>query len=530
MPDRVEGDLVALQKVEVLLAAFRLQHASQAARAQLNSYQNGVGDGESLGSTEAQREAEARDTFALICDRLRLYRKDAVFMESCGLAEASKAIEAREALYTYLCSKRAWGDFRIFDRALSQRHFDPLVERVFARDAGSFLLEFGARWNDQRRVPEFDTFTRLAERSLQSWEPPSVRALWTTLYEGVERGVVPERVFTRLGRMVVEHDRMTAPELGEMLSELSRHRLSDTLENGSWLAQSGRAVALRPDSPPVLSLEGARSDPRVEFGFLAGRINQLSAELVTPENQRELVKLYQRAAEHAVPADPRSTHRTWRDEGLATIRGHALQSMYVRPEVYSREIITAALPLLKEPWHGNSGIIFRELIGFGSTAPRQLVLNVLRDLLVADTVAHALWEQCGIRSGSYFRQDRSKLVSLFREAIKTERTRGSGRDALYIGRLFGLLSCLYEEARFAVPDALEVLGIRSISMGTFGFVASPWKESRDPDPLVRAAARRFLRHWEQLLSRGILRKLQEDEGVDRRESLALHSRKGDSTP
>ncbi len=492
VPDRLEDDVIALRDVQRSLAGVESLHAAR-----------------------------------LLCERLELYRQDAEFMESRGLEQKPGAVEARESLYAYLSSERSWGDFRSFERALSPRYFDPIVERVFARDAVLFLEEFDRRWDDQRRIAELPKFARLAERSIKEWDAPSLKALWTTLYQGVQRGVVAEDVFVRLGRCVAEHQLVTAPELQMMLEGLSQTPLSMDPDTSSWLAQAGKMLATRLGASASESWESAHIDPRVDFGYLAARINQISAESPTPENQGVLVELYRRAAEYAIPPDPNPRYRSWRDESLATIRGNALQSMYARPEAYSRQIMSAAMPLLKESWHGNSGVIFRELIGFGSPAPRQLVLHVLRDLLLADTVAHALWEQCGIRGGSYFREDRRKLVSLFRDALKMEMEKPRERNGLYLGRLFALLGCLYEESRLVVPDALSLLGIRSVSLGRFGFVASLRGHSKDPDPLVRAAARRFLRHWEGYLSSGILRRLRDGESSDRNETLVSRDDKGE---
>jgi hypothetical protein len=224
-----------------------------------------------------------------------------------------------------------------------------------------------------------------------------------------------------------------------------------------------------------------------------------------------LVEAYRRAAEHALPSEPLQKQRSWRDDALATMRGYALQSMHARSESYAREIIAASMPLLKESWHYNSSTIFRELIGFGAAAPRGVVLETLRSLLVEDTVAQALREQCGIRQGKFFREDRRRFAALLRDAIRSERERGTERDPRYLRQLFGLLMCLSDEARCAVPDVLGVLGIRVISIGPLGFALSPWKEAKDPDPLVRAAARRFSLIWQGRLSAGIRRRVKQDE-------------------
>jgi len=448
---------------------------------------------------------------AAICERLQTFRYDVEFMEGNGLTYLPGAGRAQEALYSYLSSERSWSDFRVFERELASCELLPLGEKVFARDAGSFLGEFHERWRESRRVAEFPKFMSFVERSIEYWDAPALQSLWTTMYEGVQQGKVSEQMFTRVGRLVVEHDRMNAPELQKLLEGITHHSLSDTMENGTFLVSAGRMLASRAESPSSVSPDDFRSDPRVEFGYLATRIHQLAIQPATHRNQCALVGAYRRAAEHAVPSDPWQSRRTWRDEALATIRGYALQSMHVRSEGYAREIIAAAMPLLKESWHDNTSIVFRELIGFGTTASRGIVLETLRNLMAADTVTYALREQCGIREGSFFREDRRKFVALLRDAIRSERERGADRDPRYLRQLFGLLGCLSDESRVAIPDVLGVLGIGAIRIGPLGFTLSPWKEAKDPDPHVRAAARRFARIWEDRLSGGIRRRLQQDE-------------------
>lgn len=504
LPDRVEQDIVALR-------------VPRAETLDDNSVRGLKVEGNSIGLRDPAAQtlySELSDAAAPVCERLKTFRYDVEFMEGNGLIYLPGAARAQEALYSYLSSGRTWGDFRLLERALASCELLPLGEKVFARDAGSFLGEFHERWRESRRVAEFPKFMSFVERSIEYWDAPALRSLWTTMYEGVQQGKVSEQMFTRVGRLVVEHERMNAPELQKLLEGITRHSLSDTMENGTFLASAGGILASRAESPSSVSPDDFRSDPRVEFGYLATRIHQLAIQPATHRNQCALVGAYRRAAEHAVPSDPWQRQRSWRDEALATMRGYALQSMHVRSEGYAREIIGAAMPLLKESWHDDSSMVFRELIGFGTTASQGVVLETLRSLLAADTVSHALREQCGIRQGSFFRDDRRKFATLLRDAVRAERERGEERDPRYLRQMFGLLACLSDEARVAVPEVLGTLGIRVISMGRLGFVLSPWKEVKDPDPLVRAAARRFARIWEDRLSGGIRRRVQQDENAD----------------
>jgi hypothetical protein len=464
---------------------------------------------------DAQNSRRSGECFADaigISDRLKTYRQDIEFLERKGLTGASEDAKVTEALYKYLCSRHSWGDFRAFERAASSSEAVELVDRVFARDAISFIQEIDARWRDQRRVPELAKFAELVERSLHAWDLPSMGAVWPTLFEGARLGAIDEKSVIRIAMRIGEHGRMTDIVFRELLGGLQERPLTDTIENGRGLSILGKLLTAHPSEAGEASPTQLRSDPRVEFGYLASRINQLSLAPATHKAQCVLVDLYKRAAKHAEASTLAPIHTAWRESSLDAIRAHALQSMYLRPESHSRDIITAAMPLLREPWLGNPSLIFRELVGFSQSPPRGVVLYAFRQLLTSDGVLYALCEQLAIRSGgSYFKEDRRKFTALVREAISAELTLGAARDSLVLRRSIGLLKQLSAEARVAVPDVLALLGIRAKSLGRLGFVATPWRIPRDSDPDVRAAARDFARSWERHLSAGIRRTLERDD-------------------
>ncbi len=477
VPDRVEADILALRQAQ-------------------NSRRSGEPFAEAIG----------------ISDRLKTYRQDVEFLERKGQADISSGAKVKEALYSYLCSRQSWGDFRAFERAVSSIGALPLLDRVFVRDASSFIQDIDARWRDQRRVPEISKFTELVERSIGAWGLPSMRAVWSTLFEGARRGAIDEKSVMRIALRIGEHERMTASVLRELLEGLRECPLTNTIENGQGLGILGKLLAAYPSESGEASSTQLRSDPRVEFGYLASRIHQLSIVPVTHKTQSALLELYKRAAIQAESSTVVPIYKSWREVSLDTIRGHALQSMYVRSENYSRDIIAAAMPLLREPWIGSSSVIFRELIGYGQGAPRGVALYTFRHLLTSDGVLYALREQLGIRSAaSYFREDRCKFTALLREAISAELALGKERSTVVLRRSIGLLEHLSDEARVAVPDVLALLGIRARSFGRLGFVASPWEVPKDSDSDVRRAAREFLRGWERHFSAGIRRRLAREE-------------------
>jgi hypothetical protein len=442
--------------------------------------------------------------------RLNTYRQDAEFLESRGLTQAPGDSKVKEALYSYLCSGQSWGSFRAFERAVASWEHLPLVDRVFARDASILAEEIGSRFSDDRRVGEIGKFIHLAERSIAAWDISAVQALWSTVFEGVRRGVIEDMNALRVARLIAEHGHMTEGVLRGLLESFAERPLSDSLENGQGLSLLGKILAGRVGESNELSSNQLRSDSRVEFGYLASRVNQLSILPATHKNQRALVDLYKRAAEHARPATLAPILTSWRDESLATIRGHALQSMHLRPENYAREILDAAMPLLRESWSGSSSVVFRELIGVGQSAPPAIVLYAFRELISSDCVLYALHEQCSIRgTASYFKDDRRKLVALLRDAIKVERAFGEDRSPVVLSRSVGLLRQLSQEARVAVPDVMAILGIRVGSLGRFGFVASPWGLPKESDAAVLAAARSFAQVWEKHFSKGIRQRLEQ---------------------
>lgn len=477
VPDRVEADILAIREAQ-------------------NSRRSGECFAEEIG----------------ISDRLKTYRHDVEFLERKGQPEVLKGSKVKEALYSYLCSRQSWGDFRAFEREVSSPEALALVHRVFARDASSFIQDIDARWREQRRVPEIAKFAELVERSLDAWDLPSIRAVWSTLFDGARRGAIDEKSVMRIVLRIGEHERMTDAVLRKLLEGLSECSLSNTTENGQGLGILGKLLATYPSESGEASFTQLRSDPRVEFGYLASRIHQLSIVPETHKSQSALVDLYKRAAEHAETSSLAPIYKSWREGSLDTIRGHALQSMYLRSERYSRDIIAAAMPLLREPWLESSSVIFRELIGFGQSAPRDVVLYAFRQLLTSSGVLYALHEQCWIRGqASYFKDDRRKFTALLRETISAELALGANRDSVVLQRSIGLLEHLSAEARVAVPDVLALLGIRAKSLGPLGFVATPWRIPKDPDPGVRAAARDFVRGWERDLSAGIRRSLERDD-------------------
>ena len=477
VPDQVEADIVALRDAQ-----------------------------------NSRRSGECFSGVIGISDRLKTYRQDIEFLERKGLTGASEDANVTKGLYEYLCSRHAWGDFRAFERSASSSQAVPLVDRVFARDAISFIQEIDARWRDQRRVPELAKFAELVERSLHAWDLPSMRAVWSTLFEGARLGAIDEKSVMRIAMRIGEHGRMTDSALRELLEGLQERPLTDTIENGRGLSILGKLLTAHPSESAEAAPTQLRSDPRVEFGYLASRIHQLSIVPVTHKSQCVLVDLYKRAAKYAETSTLAPIHTSWRGGSLDSIRAHALQSMYLRSERRSREIITAAMPLLREPWLGNSSVIFRELIGFGQSPPRGVVLYAFRQLLTSDNVLYALCEQLAIRSGGcYFKDDRRKFTALLREAISAELDLGAARDPSVLRRSIGLLQQLSAEARVAVPDVLALLGIRAKSLGRFGFVATPWRIPKDSDPDVRMAARDFVRGWERHLSAGIRRTLERDD-------------------
>lgn len=463
--------------------------------------------------------ADARETSSRIRDRLDTYRRDVEFLESRGLTEDPRDSRVKEALYSYLRSDRSWGDFRIFERSVASWEHLPLVDRVFARDAGVFIEEIGARWDKNGRVAEFRKFIHLAERSIAAWDISAAQGLWSTVFEGVRRGVIEEKSALLLAKLIAERGDITELSLRRLLESLADRPLADTPENGQGLTLLGKILSARVGESTELSSNQLRSDPRVELGYLASRIHQLSILAATRNNQRALVDLFKRAAERAEPATLVPRPNSWRDDSLATIRGHALQSMYVRSENYAREILDASMPLLRESWSGNTSVIFRELIGMGSNAPKGIALYAFREVISSDCVLHALYEQCAIRGrASYFREDRRRLVALLRDTINTERALDQARAPIVLSRAIALLGQLSEEARVAVPDVLALLGIRARSLGRLGFVASPWSMPKETDADVRAAAQNFARVWEGQFSRGIRRRLQQDLGAEAKRS------------
>jgi hypothetical protein len=441
--------------------------------------------------------------------RLDTYRQDAEFLESRGLNEGPSESKVKEALYSYLCSDQSWGNFRAFERSVVSREYMPLVDRVFARDASIFVGEIGSRLSEDRRVAEIGKFMHLAERSIASWDISAIQALWPTVFDAARRGVIADENALLIAKLIGEHPGMTEGVLRGLLEGLADRPLSDTNKNGQGLSFLGKLLAARVGESHEVPSNQLRSDSRVELGYLASRIHQLSILPATHKNQHALVDLYKRAAEYAQPATLTPFFKSWRDESIATIRSHALQSMHLRSESDAREILDAAMPLLRESWWDCSSVVFRELIAVGQNGPRAVVLYAFRGIISSDCVLYALQEQCQIRgTAPYFRDDRRKLVALLREAIHAEQALGDSRSPIVLTRSIGLLRQLSEEARVAVPDVLAILGIRAWSLGRLGFVASPWSVAPESDADVCAAARSFAQVWKEHCSSGIRKRLE----------------------
>ena len=462
-----------------------------------------------------------------VIERIQIFRELVQNLENRWLSQVVRGeARAHAALYTYLCSDRSWNDFRSFEALVKEAHLGSFVEQVFALDATNFLDKFQKLWGDTRLVPALDLFVSLAHDSMKLLDVPAIPRLWSAICTGIERGAIKEGGFVRLAGLIVEHGRITASELYQMVQELSKYKVPDTPEIGACFANLGKLLATRPDLRPIAFLDAVSCDPRIEFAYLAASIESVSGESITPQSQQVLVDLYRRAAQHAVSADVRCEPKSGRGQSLETIRRCALLSISDRPQ-YAPQILVAAMPLLHEPWHTSSGLIFLKLKGLKATAPIKIPCGILKDLVSADSVLEALTMQCEKRQEFRFREDRRALSRVLREIVTMERDSTGSSDNRFIGRLFGLLGSLGEEAHWGVKDALRVLGVRAISLGPFGFWGIPWGCQKDPDPEICSAARRFLRPWERLLSRGIMSKLMAFENVDDGESLVRHLSQGE---
>jgi hypothetical protein len=383
------------------------------------------------------------------------------------------------ALFSYLDSQRLFADFQRFCvKADLSTSFPKLRDEVFNRDGFGFFYEMRAALRDG---PLLSTFVDLVVGNVRSMDR-----------ELMGESLKFMGMLYSLGRLnnlkffVDAHNRHDIS--GTMLIPVARVLVyCDFIPNKSdrlvLFGLGGETARLSPKNLVGLD-HPLRSEPHVEFGYYVQRILDLSYGAPSSESHAELCKLVRLIPEYFVYLDGRILEET-----IGVIRRAVLTALPKYSNDGAPQLASVASELIQQPWKGEISLLWKACSNRSDASPTSAASLILRAALKNPHTAKELQDELRRRDSAASSTSPNELRD-FGENVATliRSQRFLADDNPIFERALRLLRKSPQTTAALLPELLDIAGVPSISLGSFGVVSLPWSTRPDPRPLIRSLA------------------------------------------